>query len=50
VLAKVENTMSDRHIVEKNFNSLLEDYRKETRLSIILVSKCAIVWNSSNSS
>ena len=27
VLAKVKNTMSDRHIVEKN--SLLEDYRKE---------------------
>ena len=26
ILAKIKNTMSDRHIVEKNFNSLLEDY------------------------
>ena len=26
ILAKIKNTMSDRHIVEKNFN-LLEEYR-----------------------
>ena len=27
ILAKIKNTMSDRHIVEKNFNTLLEEYR-----------------------
>ena len=27
VVAKIKNTMSDRHIVQKNFNALLEDYR-----------------------
>lgn len=27
ILSKIKNTMSDRHIVEKNFNQLLEDYR-----------------------
>ena len=27
ILSKIKNTMSDRHIVEKNFNHLLEDYR-----------------------
>ena len=26
VVAKIKNTMSDRHIVQKNFNTLLEDY------------------------
>ena len=26
VVAKIKNTMSDRHIVQKNFNALLEDY------------------------
>ena len=26
ILSKIKNTMSDRHIVEKNFNHLLEDY------------------------
>ena len=26
ILAKIKNTMSDRHIVEKSLNSLLEDY------------------------
>ena len=29
VLACIKNTMSDHHIVEKNFNRLLEDYRAE---------------------
>ena len=29
ILACIKNTMSDRHIVEKNFNKLLEDYRAE---------------------
>ena len=29
VLAKIKNTMSDRHVVQKKFNSLLEDYRLE---------------------
>ena len=28
ILSKIKNTMSDRHIVEKNFNQLLEDYRR----------------------
>ena len=27
ILSKIKNTMSDRHIVEKYFNSLLEEYR-----------------------
>ena len=26
IVSKIKNTMSDRHIVEKNFNHLLEDY------------------------
>ena len=29
ILACIKNTMSDRHIVEKNFNKQLEDYRAE---------------------
>ena len=35
VLAKIKNTMSDRHIVEKNFNSLLEDYRKDVLPTVV---------------
>jgi len=27
ILSKIKNTMSDRHIVEKTFNALLERYR-----------------------
>ena len=29
LLANIKNTMSDRHIVQKNFNDLLESYRSE---------------------
>ena len=29
MFAKIKNTMSDRHVVQKKFNSLLEDYRLE---------------------
>ena len=29
ILACIKNTMSDRHIVEKKFNTLLEDYRRD---------------------
>ena len=29
ILRCIKNTMSDRHIVEKKFNCLLEDYRSE---------------------
>ena len=29
LLASIKNTMSDRHIVEKKFNELLESYREE---------------------
>ena len=29
VVANIKNTMSDRHIVQKNFNTLLEDYRAD---------------------
>ena len=35
VVAKIKNTMSDRHIVQKNFNTLLEDYRADILPSII---------------
>ena len=35
LLAKIKNTMSDRHIVQKKFNSLLEDYRSEILPTII---------------
>ena len=34
VLLKINNTMSDHHIVQKKFNSLLEDYRAEILPSI----------------
>ena len=27
ILSKIKTTMSNRHIVEKNFNQLLEDYQ-----------------------
>ena len=29
ILENIKNTISDRHIVEKKFNDLLEDYRQE---------------------
>ena len=29
IVASTKNTMSDRHVVEKNFNELLENYRSE---------------------
>ena len=29
ILSKIKNTMSDRHVVEKKFNELLEDYRRD---------------------
>ena len=29
IVGHIKNTMSDRHIVQKNFNSLLEDYRSQ---------------------
>ena len=35
ILSKIKNTMSDRHIVEKSFNSLLEGYRLEVLPSVI---------------
>ena len=35
LLAKIKNTMSDRHIVQKKFNFLLEDYRSEILPTII---------------
>jgi len=35
ILSKIKNTMSDRHIVEKNFNALLEGYRLEVLPSVI---------------
>ena len=35
VVAKIKNTMSDRHIVQKNFNSLLEDYCLEILPSVV---------------
>ena len=35
VIAKIKNTMFDRHIVQKKFNSLLEDYRSEILPTII---------------
>ena len=34
ILSKIKNTMSDRHIVEKNFNSLLQSYRMEVLPSV----------------
>ena len=35
VVSKIKNTMSDRHIVQKNFNTLLEEYRLGVLPSII---------------
>ena len=35
ILSKIKNTMSDRHVVEKNFNALLEGYRVEVLPSVI---------------
>ena len=35
ILAKIKNTMSDRHVVEKCFNTLLEEYRVEVLPCII---------------
>ena len=35
ILASIKNTMSDRHIVEKNFNKLVEAYRAEVLPDII---------------
>ena len=35
ILANIKNTMSDRHIVEKKFNGLLEDYRQEILPSVV---------------
>lgn len=35
ILACIKNTMSDRHIVEKKFNCLLEDYRSKILPSVI---------------
>ena len=35
ILSKIKNTMSDRHIVEKNFNSLLQCYRMEVLPSVV---------------
>ncbi|XP_065893139.1 uncharacterized protein [Dysidea avara] len=35
ILSKIKNTMSDRHIVEKKFNTLLEGYRLEILPSVI---------------
>ena len=35
IVTKIKNTMSDRHIVEKNFNGLLEKYRASVLPEII---------------
>ena len=35
ILSKIKNMMSDRHIVEKNFNSLLQSYRMEVLPSVV---------------
>ena len=35
ILANIKNMMSDRHIVEKKFNTLLEDYRCEILPSVV---------------
>ena len=34
-LYKIKNTMSVRHIVQKNFKTLLEDYRADVLPSIV---------------
>ena len=35
ILANIKNTTSDRHIVEKKFNGLLEEYRQEILPSVV---------------
>lgn len=35
VIGKIKNTMSDRHVVQKKFNSLLEDYRSDILPSVV---------------
>ena len=35
IITNIKNTMSDRQIVQKNFNQLLEDYRKEVLPSVV---------------
>lgn len=35
ILSKIKNTMSDRHVVEKKFNELLEDYRRDVLPTIV---------------
>ena len=35
LLGNIKNTMSDRHIVQKNFNELLESYRSEILPDVI---------------
>ena len=35
ILAKIKNTMSDRHVVQKSFNGLLEDYRSEVLPQVV---------------
>lgn len=35
IVGHIKNTMSDRHIVQKNFNSLLEDYRSQILPKVI---------------
>ena len=35
ILVNIKNTMSDRHIVEKSFNELLESYRSEVLPSMV---------------
>ena len=35
ILASIKNTMSDRHVVEKNFNQLLEEYRDQVLPDVI---------------
>jgi len=35
IITKIKNTMSDRHIVQKNFSTLLEDYRADVLPSVV---------------
>lgn len=35
ILAGIKNTMSDRHVVQKSFNGLLEDYRSEVLPEVV---------------
>ena len=35
ILSKIRNTMSDRHVVEKKFNELLEDYCRDVLPTIV---------------